>query len=160
MAITRWNPMREMMRLRNEFDRFFEDSLDFPGWRWSEPFGGPAVDVAETDDAYIVKVSLPGINPEDLDISISDNILSIKGEVKEEKHISEERYHLRERRYGTFTRSITLPTSVSTDDIEASYKDGVLTLTAPKTEDVKRKRIAVKSIESTKMLEGKAGKKK
>lgn len=153
MAIMRWNPMREMMRLRNEFDRFFEDSLEFPGWRWSDSFGGPAVDVAETDDKYIVKASLPGINPDDLDISITDNTLSIKGEVKEEKNISEERYHLRERRYGSFTRSITLPASVDIDSIEATYKDGVLTLSAPKTEEVKRKRITVRS-SNPKMLKG------
>lgn len=152
MTLARWNPMKDMMRLRNEFDRLFDETMDLPSWRWSESLGGPAVDVAESDDAYIVKASLPGIKPDDLDISITDNILSIKGEVKAEKTISEEQYHLRERRYGAFARTITLPTSVEADSVEAEYKDGVLTLTAPKTEDVKRKRIAVKSVESTKML--------
>jgi HSP20 family protein len=154
MTLSRWNPMRDMMRLRNEFDRLYDDTIDFPSWRWPEPAEGPAVDVVESDDAYIVKASLPGIKPDDLDVSITDNVLTIKGEVKNEETISEEQYHLRERRYGAFTRMITLPTSVDVDSVEATYEDGILTLNAPKTEDVKRKRITVTPVESTKMLEG------
>ena len=153
MTLVRWNPMRDMMRLRDEFDRLFDESMDFPAWRWSEPVDGPAVDVAESDEAYIVKASLPGIKPEDLDISITDNILSIKGEVKAEETIAEGHYHMRERRYGAFTRTITLPASVDVESVEATYEDGVLTLNAPKTEDVKRKRIPVKSTDTVKMLE-------
>lgn len=152
MTITRWNPMREMLRLRNEFDRFFEDSFDLPGWRWSESIEGPAVDIAETDEAYIVKASLPGIKPDDLDISIIGNSLSIRGQVNGEETISEENYHLRERHYGAFARTVTLPASVDVESVEAAYEDGVLTLSAPKTEDVKRKRITVKSQEPAKAL--------
>ncbi|GMQ78584.1 MAG: hypothetical protein BMS9Abin02_1103 [Anaerolineae bacterium] len=159
MTLIKWNPMREMMQLRNEFDRLFDEAMDFPTWRRSEPNGGLAVDVAEKDDAYIVKASLPGIKPDDLDISITDNILTIKGEVKDEETISEKHYRLRERHYGAFTRTITLPTTVDVDAVEATYEDGVLTLNAPKTEDVKIKHITVMPVEKTKVLEGEVTKK-
>jgi HSP20 family protein len=155
MTITRWNPMREMLRLRNEFDRFFEDSFDLPGWRSSESFVGPAVDIAETDDAYIVKASIPGIKPDDLDIAITGNSLTIKGQVNGEETIAKENYHLRERHYGAFARTVTLPASVDVESVEAAYEDGVLTLSAPKTEDVKRKRITIKSQEPAKALASK-----
>lgn len=153
MKITRWNPRHDMMRLRNEFDRLFEETMGSTSWRWVEPLGGPALDIAEQDDVFVIKASLPGMKPEELDISIRDNILTIKGELKEEKTISEEQYHLRERRYGAFSRTVSLPATVDVEAVEATYSDGVLTLTAPKTEDVKRKRIAVKTGDSTELLE-------
>jgi len=146
-----------MMRLRNEFDRLLDESFDFPEWRWPEFDGGVALDVAEKDDTYIIKASIPGLQPEDLDVSITDNILTIKGETKKEETLSEEQYHLRERRYGAFARSVTLPTSVDSEAVEATYEDGVLTLNAPKTEDMRRKRIKVSSVQSSKMIEGETG---
>lgn len=157
MTLTRWNPGRDMLRLRDEFDRLFDETFNFTRRGLLEPNGGPALDVAEQDDAYVVKASLPGIKPEELDVSITDNILTIKGEMKREDTISEEQYVLRERRYGAFTRSINLPTSVDVDAVEANYADGVLTLNVPKSEDTRRKQIAVRSVESTKMLEGESG---
>lgn len=158
MTMIRWNPMRDMMRLRNEFDRLFEDSFDFQRWRGMEPFGSPAVDVAETDDQYVIKASLPGIKPEDLDISVTGNALTIKGQIDGEETISEEQYHLRERHYGAFARTITLPATVDAESVAANYEDGVLTLTAPKTEDVRRKHITVTSGQPAKLLEGEAEK--
>ena len=152
MAIVRWNPMRDMVRIREEFDRLFDETMELPAWRWSEPVGKLAVDVAEEDGAYIVKASVPGMKPDDLDVSITDNILTIRGEVKEEKDISEEQYHLRERRYGSFARSITLPTAVEVEGVEATYEDGVLTLNVPKTEEAQAKRSPIKTVE-TKVLE-------
>jgi HSP20 family protein len=152
MAIVRWNPTRDMMRIREEFDRLFDETMELPAWRRSEPIGRLAVDIAEDNGAYIVKASVPGIKPDDLDVSITDNILTIKGEVKEEKDISEEKYQLRERRYGAFARSITLPTAVQVEGIEATYEDGVLTLNVPKTEEAQAKRIPIKTAE-TKVLE-------
>ena len=154
MTLIRWNPMREMMQLRDEFDRLLDEAMEFPRWRRSEPNGSLAVDVAEKDDAYIVKASLPGIKPDDLDISITDNILTIKGEVKDEETISEKQYRFRERRYCAFTRTITLPTTVDVEAVEATYEDGVLTLNAPKTKDVKIKHITVMPVEKTRVLEG------
>ena len=115
--------------------------------------------MAEQDDAYVVKASLPGIKVEDLDISVTGNTLTIKGQVEDEKTISEEQYHLRERRYGSFARTITLPASVDAESVEATYEDGVLTLTAPKTEEDKRKRITVTPVNSSKLLDSKAKKK-
>ncbi len=95
---------------------------------------------------------MPGIDPDDLDITVTKNTLVIKGEMRKEEETEEERYHLRERRYGRFARSITLPTSVDADHIEANYENGVLILYLPKTEEMKPKRIEVHSGE--KMLEG------
>jgi HSP20 family protein len=152
MAIVRWNPTRDMMRLRSEFDRLFDESLELPAWRWSQPTAQLAIDVAEDDGAYIVKASVPGIKADDLDVSIIDNVLTIKGEIKEEKDVDEEKYHLRERRWGSFSRSITLPTAVDVDAVDASYEDGVLTLNVPKTEESKVKRIPIKGAE-TKVIE-------
>ncbi len=104
-----------------------------------------ALDVIETEDSFIVKASLPGINPEELDITFTDNVLTIKGEIKQEQDIEEGKYHLRERRYGLFQRSIALPVPVNADKIEATYKDGVLTLSIPKVEEIKPKKISVKA---------------
>lgn len=144
-SIVRWSPMREMVSLRDEMNRLFERAFDdapLTQWRTSANWG-LAVDVAENDDAYIVKASVPGMNPDDLNITISDNVLTIKGEYKSDETISEERYHIRERRYGSFGRSISLPMPVNADDVEANYESGVLTLTVPKAEEVKPRRITV-----------------
>ncbi|MCB8944827.1 MAG: Hsp20/alpha crystallin family protein [Ardenticatenaceae bacterium] len=144
--LLRWNPTREMMTFRNEFDRLFENFLDLPqlqenrGLDW-----GLALDVAENDQAYTIKASVPGVNPDDIDITLSDNVLTIKGEFKEEKNVEEEKYHLRERRFGSFGRSLTLPVAVNAEAVEANYDNGVLTLTVPKAEEVKPKRITIKA---------------
>jgi HSP20 family protein len=122
---------------------------------WQPTAWDLALDVVETDEDFVVKASLPGINPEDLEITYNNNLLTIKGEVKEEKDVEEQRYHLRERRYGSFSRSISLPSSVKADAIEASYEAGVLTLHLPKAEEAKPKRIPVQSGQAPKMIEGK-----
>jgi HSP20 family protein len=130
-----------------------DETMDLSAWRWSEPVGRLAVDIAEDNGAYIVEASVPGMKPNDLDVSITDNILTIKGEVKQEQDISKEKYHLRERRYGSFARSIALPAPVDLESVEATYKDGVLTLNVPKTAEAHAKRIPIKTVE-TKVLEG------
>lgn len=140
--LTRWDPFQEMLNLRRTFDRLF-DNVGSDG-EWSQPsMWGLAVDVVENQDEFIVKASVPGINPDDLDVSYSGDTLTIKGEIKSDEEVNGEQYHLRERRYGTFTRSIGLPTKVKGDAIEASYKDGVLNLRLPKAEEVKPKRIPI-----------------
>jgi HSP20 family protein len=156
--LIRWDPFRDLSNLRlwafrNEFDRMFENSLlgPFHPETWDL-----ALDVAETDDEFLVKASLPGINPDDLDITYNANVLTIKGESKEEKEVDEKRYHLRERHYGSFCRSVSLPSSVKPDKIEASYDAGVLTLHLPKAEEAKPKRIPVLSGSAPKVIEGKA----
>jgi HSP20 family protein len=152
--LTRWDPFREMMTLRNWMDRWMDTPLTTLS-NWQPVTWDLALDVAETDDEFVVKASLPGINPDDLEITYNNNILTIKGEVKEEKDVEEQRYHLRERRYGSFSRSISLPTSVKTDAIEANYEAGVLTLHLPKAEEAKPKRIPVHSGHEPQMIEGK-----
>ncbi len=154
-TLVRWNPMRDMMDLRREFDRLFENALDIPGFGGeSVTTWGLALDLVEKDDAYIVKASVPGIDPDDLEITLSENTLSIGGEFKEDTEINEDQYRMRERRTGSFCRSITLPSQVDREAIEASYDAGILTLHIPKAEEVKPKRIAVQVQKERKTLEG------
>ncbi len=151
--LTRWDPVQEMLNLRRTVDRFFDNVS--PDRDWQQPsMWGLAVDLVENKDDFVVKASIPGINPDDLDISYSDDTLTIKGEIKEEKDVKEDQYHMRERRYGSFMRSITLPTKIKGDAIEANYQNGVVTLRLPKAEEVKPKRIAIK-VNDQKMNEGK-----
>lgn len=149
--LTRWDPLREMMVVRKSMDR----DLSLAPTSWKSFNWSVALDVAESDDDYIVKASLPGINPDDLEITFSDNRLTIKGELKEDKEFDEAHYHLRERRYGSFTRSIKLPSGIESDKIEAKYESGVLKLHLPKVEDVKPKKITVKTT-SPQVIEAKA----
>ena len=156
--LTRWDPFQEMLNLRRTVDRLFDNvSTDHD---WAQPTQwGLAVDVAENKDAIIVKASVPGINPDDLDVSYSDDTLTIRGEIKSENEVKEDQYHVRERRYGSFSRSITLPTKIKGDAIEASYQNGVVTLRLPKAEEVKPKRIEIKVGNGhQKMIEGKVKK--
>ena len=143
-----------MWSVRNMMDRWLEPSW-LPTASWQPAGWDLALDVAETEDNFVVKASLPGINPDDLEITYNNNLLTIKGEIKEEKDVDEQRYHLRERRYGSFRRSLSLPTSVKPDAIEASYEAGVLTLHLPKAEEAKPKRIPVHSGQAPQMIEGK-----
>ena len=146
-TLTRWDPIREMMQLQNAVDRLFESELasTLPLWRQSSTAWMLPLDVIETEDEFIVKASLPGINPDELDISLTDNVLTIKGEIKVEDD-EDVRYHLRERRFGMFQRSISLPVPVNADKVEAVYENGVLTLHIPKAEEVKPKHISIKKV--------------
>jgi HSP20 family protein len=145
-SIIRWDPFREMLNLRREMDRLFDNTFFGPDFNWAQPAAWDlALDVAENDDEIIVKASIPGINPDDLEVTYTENTLTIKGEVKAEEEKEGSKYHLRERRYGTFMRSISLPVGVKADSIQANYEAGVLTLHLPKSEEVKPKRIAVKT---------------
>ena len=146
-TLVRWDPFREMMQLQNAVDRLFEAELasTLPLWRQSAAWALP-LDVIETDDEFIVKASIPGINPDELDISLVDNVLTIKGEIKAEEESEDVRYHLRERRFGMFQRSISLPVPVNADKVEATYENGVLILHIPKAEEVKPKHISIKKV--------------
>ncbi len=128
-------------------DRWFED-LGLPAIDRAfeqERVWVPAFDISETDDHIVVKADLPGIDAKELDISITGNVLTIKGEKKREKEEQNESFHRVERWFGSFTRSIALPVDVDAEGIEAIYKDGVLKIMIPKTEKAKRKKIEVKS---------------
>lgn len=155
--LTRWDPFREMMTLRNAMDKLFDSAFVGPSIAWEQEALGMAVDVIENPDNFVVKASIPGINPDDLEITINNNVLTIKGEVKEEKDIEEARYHIRERRFGSFSRSFTIPSNVKANSIQANYQNGVLILNLPKAEEAKPKRI---SVQSSPMIEAKLSEQK
>lgn len=147
-TLTRWDPRQELVNLRSEMDRFFNDPFFSAPTLWSRelPTMRLALDVAETDDAFVIKASVPGVNVEDMEITMTDNTLTIKGELHEDKEIDEGNYHLRERRTGSFYRSLTLPVPVDAEAIEATNESGVLTVHLPKAETAKPKKIAVKKM--------------
>ncbi len=142
--LTVWPTFGRLTDLRDEIDRLFESPLAdvarsarlFSGWT-------PALDLYEEKDNLVVKVELPGMKREDIDVSLHEGSLSISGERKsEEKHQDADAYRM-ERFFGRFQRTVTLPTPVAGDKVKAQYKDGILTITLPKTEEAKPKRIDV-----------------
>jgi len=142
----RWEPFREMMSLRNAMDRLFEGGFVRPSRVWPELERGElTVDMYQTTNDVVVKATLPGVKPEEVDISITGDILTIKGEHKGEQEIKQEDYFYKERRYGAFSRSLQIPGQVKSDKAEAVFENGVLTLTLPKTEEVKPRQIKVKA---------------
>ena len=146
MTMMRWEPFRNMTSLRNAMDRLLEDSVVRPGHLWPElERGEPALDVYQTDSDVVVTAALPGVKPEEVEIAITGETLTIKGEHTEEREVKEENYLHRERRHGVFSRSILIPLQVTADKAEAVFENGVLTLTLPKAEEVKPKQIKVKA---------------
>lgn len=147
-SLVRWEPFSGPVSLRHAMDRLFEDSFVRPrGWlaRSARGDGALAVDMFETDDAIVVSSAVPGIDPEDIDISVTGDLLTIRGETSAEEEINEDNYICRERRYGSFSRSLRLPLAVVADKAEAEFENGVLRLTLPKAEEVKPKSIEVKA---------------
>jgi HSP20 family protein len=151
-GISPWIPFREL----EEWERRFADLLGRPLWRLPVEERGwmPAVDVFEKEDRFVVKAELPGMKEEDIDVSVVGDTLSIRGEKKTETEIKEEDYYRCERSYGSFYRSIPLPSNVDANKIEASFEDGVLEVALPKSAKIKPKKIAVsakkKATKSTK----------
>jgi HSP20 family protein len=154
--LTRWDPFREMLSIRNTMDRMFDSALTGSPDRWQPMAWDLALDVAESKDEFVVKASVPGINPDDLEITFNNNTLTIRGEIKEEKAVEEAQYHLRERRYGSFARSLTLPAGIEANKIVANYEAGVLKLHLPKAEEIKPKKIAIHTKDEPKYIEAKA----
>ena len=139
--LTLFDPFREMASLRSMLDQAFDNMLVRRGDFSTDWL---TLDMYQTEDDIIVKALLPGIKSENIHISIANDILSIQGEMKEEKVTEKTRYHIRERRMGSFSRSVQLPISVVADKADANFEDGVLTLTLPKAEEAKPKAITVK----------------
>ena len=140
-----WRPFKDLPALKEEMDklwnRFFGERI------FQEPFGkgwAPSVDVSETKENVVVKAEIPGMDGKDIDISLSGGVLTIKGEKKQEKEEKEENYYFAERSYGAFSRSIQLPQEVQPDKVTASYKNGVLTIIMPKSEEAKAKEVKIK----------------
>jgi HSP20 family protein len=146
MALVRWSPWSTLPTLQDRINRLFEDA--FPQVEGREDAGlfewRPMVDTYEKDDAIVIKAELPGVNKDDIAIDINNNVLSIRGERKHEKDVNEDNYFRRERFYGKFQRAFTLPDNVDAEKIDANYKDGILEVKVPKTEQSKGKKIEIK----------------
>lgn len=145
--LTSWRGRSEIDRFRNDIDRMFDDfflrspsSRSYKNGDWI-----PAVDMSENEKEILVNFEIPGMDGKDLDISLNGRVLTIKGERKQEKEEKEKHYHFIERRYGSFSRSLELPSDVDADRVKADYKDGVLVLNLPKTKEESVKRIEVKT---------------
>jgi len=144
VAIQRWDPFREAVSLRDAMNSLLQDSFVRPTGLPAD--GGPSMlplDVSETENEFIIKATLPGVRPEDVQITAHGDTVTIRGEIKAEEEKKGEQYHLRERRFGQFQRTVTLPTPITADKDQAQFEDGVLTLTLPKAEEAKPKQIKV-----------------
>ncbi len=146
MTLERWTPFRSLMDIQKEITHLFDDV--FSGteggrgtdlMRWS-----PRVDIYEEEGNIVLKAELPGVKKSDIDIEVEDNMLTLRGERRRQEKVVEENYHRTDRQFGAFTRSFTLPKHVDVDKISAHYEDGVLTVTLPKTEEARPKKVAVK----------------
>ena len=154
-VLTRWDPFRELYALQNRMSRLFEEQYG-SGREDSLTAGAfvPPVDIYEDELGLQLKLEVPGIDEKDLDVKVENNTLTISGERKFEKEEKEENFHRIERRYGSFSRSFTLPSTVNTEDVSASYDNGVLSVRLAKRAEAKPKQIKV-SIGSQKTIEGK-----
>ena len=142
MAITRWDPFREVVALQNRMNSLFRDLNEGESPLTTASFV-PAVDIYEDDKKVVLKLEVPGIEEKDLDVRVENNTLTVKGERKFEKEEKEENFHRIERRYGSFYRAFTLPSTVDTDGVQASYNAGVLKLELKKKAEAQPKQIKV-----------------
>ena len=142
-TISRLDPFRGETTLQHQINRLFNEAFDRSSEEGNLTTWAPPVDIHETEHALVVKADLPDIKPEELDIRVENNILTIRGERKFEKKVDEGNYLRVERSYGAFSRSFALANSVNTEAIKADYKNGVLTLSIPKREEAKPKQIKV-----------------
>jgi HSP20 family protein len=143
-TLTRFEPFRGVSTLQDQINRLFNETFDRSSDEASLTPWAPAVDIYETEQELVVKADLPDLKPEELDIRVENNILTIRGERKFEKKVNENNYLRVERAYGSFSRSFSLANTVNTEAIKADYKDGVLTLSIPKREEAKPKQIKVR----------------
>src|SRR5919202_4200174 len=146
MVLERWDPFREMMTLRDTVDRLLQQGVMRPGQLLSSmrPDAIP-LDVVERDDAFVVKAALPGVKPEDVEVVVQGERLTIRAQLQAEEERHGENWLLREQRYGNLQRSVTLPSAVSSEQAEARIENGVLSLRLPKAQEARPHRIAVPS---------------
>jgi HSP20 family protein len=143
--LTRWEPVREMMTLREAMDRLFDDAFTRPINLRDGGWSAPAVDMYQTDDEVTVKVALPGFKADEVQINVTGDVLTLRGEMKHEEDQKDKAWHIREHRWSSFERSVALPTAVTADKASADFENGILTITLPKAEEVKPKTISVKA---------------
>jgi HSP20 family protein len=145
-TLTRWDPMSEFANMRSVVDRLFGESFN------RLPFRGPGeelgtmplnLDVYETNDSFVIKAAVPGIDPKDVDIQVEDDVLTIKGEYRHESQVNEDQYLRREMRYGSFQRSLRLPPTVEAERAQCSFENGVLKLELPKKPEARSKSIKI-----------------
>ncbi len=159
MALIRWEPVRELHTMQNEMNRLFNTFFDSPtpsngggqpaARRWI-----PAMDVAETEDHFVLRADLPGMAESDVHIELEDNVLTVSGERKAEQEHKGEGYYRVERSFGSFSRSLTLPDGVDADGIQASFESGVLEVRIPKPEQHKPRKVQISLGGATKTIEG------
>jgi len=142
--LIRWEPARDFMTLREAMDHLFDDAFTRPlnirdGW------SAPAIDMYQTDDEVVVRASLPGFMADDVQINITGEVLTLKGELKAQDEKQDRAWHIREQRWGAFERAVALPTDVMADKAKAEFENGILTVTLPKAEEVKPKIINIKA---------------
>jgi HSP20 family protein len=158
MALVRWEPVRELTSLQNEMNRLFTTFFDTPATgegngnslrRWIPP-----MDLVETEDHFVLKADLPGLDEADVNIEVEDNILTVSGERKAEHEDKREGYVRVERAYGSFRRSLTLPEGINAEAVTASFEKGVLEVSIPKPEERKPRKVAIQVGERPAAIEG------
>jgi len=143
--LTRWEPVREMMTLREAMDRLFDDAFTRPVNLRDGGWSSPAIDMYQTDDEVVVRAALPGFKADEVQINVTGEVLTLRGEMKHEEEKKDKAWHIREQRWSSFERSITLPIDVKADKAAADFENGILTITLPKAEEVKPRTITVKA---------------
>jgi len=143
--LIRWEPAREMMTLRDAMDRLFDDAFTRPLRLYDGSMSMLAVDMYQTDNEIMVKVAIPGVKADEVQINVTGEVLTIKGESRDKEEVKEKAYHIREQRWGMFKRIIPLPVEVVADKAKADFENGILTVTLPKAEEVRPKTIAIKA---------------
>ena len=147
MAMSRWDPFRDLMSIQNELNRLFGRTYAGQESPSSSMAGAwvPPLDVFESKDKFVVSVELPGIEPDGVELSVEDSTLIIRGERSFYKDVPEEAFHRVERRYGAFARSLSLPPTANAEGIQASFDKGILTIEVPKAEEAKPKKITIQT---------------
>jgi HSP20 family protein len=140
--LARWNPIKEVLDLRDDFDRFIDRffSKDFEIWEGQREFN---VDIYEDADNVVIKAEIPGVNKEDISVSLTEDTVTISGKKSEEKKVEKENYYRKEIRTGSFSRSFTLPCAVDKEKVKATYKNGILEIVLPKSEKEKAKEVKI-----------------
>jgi HSP20 family protein len=142
MSISRWDPWNDMVTMRDAMDQFVRESFARPRTAMDL---GVALDVMDTNDAFVVDAVLPGVKPEDVQLQIKDDVLMISGDIKDEHEEKQGNWLQRERRFGHFQRSVRLPGSVDADNVNATFRDGMLHITLPKSHESRARSIPVKA---------------
>jgi HSP20 family protein len=145
MALMKWEPWTGLSTLQREMNRLFEALSDDDGRHIAEQMTMPAVEVSDTPEAVIVKAQVPGMSKDEIQVTVTDDALTLKGERKEEEEKKEKTYYRREFRYGAFTRTVPLPVAVQAEKATAQLKDGVLAITIPKSEQAREQTIPIQA---------------